>query len=104
MWSDGGEVMRGRPLAFIKKGTLSALERRDGVQTIWVDAINNEGFSGGPLVFRTSTSDAFKIAGVVNKFRTSHENVFDSEEIELICMLNTILVSYVLWTSNTLLT
>jgi S1-C subfamily serine protease len=79
MWSDGGEVMRGRPLAFIKKGTLSALERRDGVHTIWVDAINNEGFSGGPLLFRTGTSDAFKIAGVVNKFRTSYENVFDRE-------------------------
>jgi S1-C subfamily serine protease len=63
----------------IKLSPALALERRDGVHTIWVDAINNEGFSGGPLLFRTGTSDAFKIAGVVNKFRTSYENVFDRE-------------------------
>ena len=79
MWSDGGEVMRGRPLAFIKKGTLLSLDLRDGVQTIWVDAINNEGSPGGPLVFRTGVPNEFKIAGVVSKFRTSHENVFDRE-------------------------
>ena len=78
MWTDGGEVMRGRPCPFIKKGTLSsAFVSDDGVPRIYIDAINNEGFSGGPIVFHTHGKYDFRIAGVVSKFKIEYETVID---------------------------
>jgi S1-C subfamily serine protease len=78
MWSDGGEVMHGRPLPFIKKGTLSAaFDANDSVKRLYVDAINNEGFSGGPIVFTQSGKLAYQVVGVVSKFKTEYEPVID---------------------------
>jgi hypothetical protein len=54
MWADGGPMMCGRPLPFVKKGTLSAFETLSDPKILWIDAINNEGFSGGPLVFQSN--------------------------------------------------
>jgi hypothetical protein len=46
---------------------------------LWIDAINNEGFSGGPLVFQSNLPSEFKIAGVVSKYRIAEEAVLDAE-------------------------
>jgi len=77
MWGDIGAFMGGFPCPFAKKGTLSSL----GVgspQVLYVDAINNEGFSGGPLFFYPmSKPKELRIAGVVSKFRIEHEPVID---------------------------
>jgi hypothetical protein len=70
--------MAGRPCPFIKKGTLSsAFNSGDGVHRLYVDAINNEGFSGGPLVFAGHGTNDFRVAGVVSRFKTEHEPVLD---------------------------
>lgn len=80
MWTDGGDAMLGRPCPFIKKGTLSsAFVSDDGVPRIYIDAINNEGFSGGPIVFHTHGKNDFRIAGVVSKFKIEFEKVIDPE-------------------------
>jgi len=80
MWTDGGEAMLGRPCPFIKKGTLSsAFVSYDGVPRIYIDAINNEGFSGGPIVFHTHGNNDFRIAGVVSKFKIEFEKVIDPD-------------------------
>ncbi|PPD45703.1 MAG: hypothetical protein CTY16_09895 [Methylobacter sp.] len=78
MWTDAGSALAGRPCPFIKKGTLSsAFNTGDGVQRLFVDAINNEGFSGGPLVFTQPGKNDYRVAGVVSKFRIEYEQVLD---------------------------
>ena len=80
MWTDAGPALAGRPCPFIKRGTLSsAFNSGDGIQRIFVDAINNEGFSGGPLVFTPPASKDFRVAGVVSKFKTEYERVLDKD-------------------------
>lgn len=47
---------------------------------LYVDAINNEGFSGGPLYFfRNGDLNDPRIAGVVSKFKIEREVVLDAE-------------------------
>ena len=98
MWSNGGELMYGRPLPFVKKGTLSAgWDPEDDVKRLYVDAINNEGFSGGPLVFHEHTSGQLKVAAVVSKFKTEDEPVLNAkgEKTDLKIQYNTgFLVAY----------
>lgn len=78
MWADYGELTAGLPSPFIKKGTLSAIQM-DGPKLLYVDAINNEGFSGGPLYFfPRARPQEVRIAGVVSKYRTEEESVLDA--------------------------
>ena len=80
MHSNGGELMFGRPLPFVKKGTLSGgWDPEDAVKRLYVDAINNNGFSGGPLVFTEHTTGKLKVAAVVSKFKTEDEPVLNAQ-------------------------
>ena len=81
MWVDGGDAMGGRPVPFVKKGSVSNLELSPELAVFWIDALNNEGFSGGPLLYRTEAGGELKAAGVVSRFKTEHECVlgFDGE-------------------------
>jgi len=77
MWGDVGDFMGGLPCPFAKKGTLSSLSATRP-QVMYIDAINNEGFSGGPLFFYPAgRPHELRIAGVVSKFRVEHEAVLD---------------------------
>lgn len=81
MWSEGGDVMQGRPLPFVKKGTVSAgPDPNDDVKRIYVDALNNEGFSGGPLLASDPNTTSYRAIGVVSKFRIEYEDVIDEED------------------------
>jgi hypothetical protein len=83
MHVDIENLMGGLPLSFAKKGMLSAMSARQGeVHTLYVDAISNEGFSGGPLFFYHAVGKELpelRIAGVVSKFRTEYETVLDDK-------------------------
>lgn len=79
MWTDMGKAMAGRPCPFVKKGILAAMDHSNHVQRLYIDAINNEGFSGGPVLFKPSINSDFQVAGVVSSFKTEHEPVIDSE-------------------------
>jgi hypothetical protein len=69
MWVDYGPTIAGQAGAFLKKGTLSAC-MPGPPKALYVDAINNEGFSGGPLYyFRNGNMQDPYIAGVVSKER-----------------------------------
>lgn len=74
------KLNRGFPLPLVKKGIISAL--LEGVFVI--DAQNNRGFSGGPVVFQSRGSDEFKVAAVVSGYRLGYETVvLNGEETEL---------------------
>lgn len=77
MWGNIGSFMGGLPCPFAKKGTLSLLATGTP-HTLYVDAINNEGFSGGPLFFYPQGNNLdLRIAGVVSKFKVEYESVLD---------------------------
>jgi S1-C subfamily serine protease len=79
LWTDYGEVMAGLPGAFVKKGTLSAVTF-EHPKTLHVDAINNEGFSGGPLYFfKGKHPEQVSVAAIVSKYRTEQEPVLDRD-------------------------
>lgn len=77
LWTDYGDLLGGLPGPYLKKGALSAVTM-ESPQTLYVDAINNEGFSGGPLYFfKNGNMKEVCIAGIVSKYRTEHEPVID---------------------------
>lgn len=98
MHANAGELMYGRPLPFVKKGTLSAgWDPDDPVKRLYVDAINNEGFSGAPLVFQEHATGKLKVAAVVSKYKTEDEPVIgkDGEETGMTVKYNTgFLIAY----------
>lgn len=55
---------------FIKRGTMSAIvaTNPDAV-LLYIDGFNNEGFSGGPIVFWDFSDHVYKILGVVKGYK-----------------------------------
>lgn len=79
---DVGLLLDGRPLCYVKKGSVSALDSLTQPALV-LDAINNPGFSGGPVVFAPpgGAPNDLRIAAVVSKYRTEPEPVIaDGEE------------------------
>lgn len=70
--------VHGRVMPFIKRATLSGMiQVAPGTNQVMVlDGINNEGFSGGPLIFSSVTSGSC-VAGVIISYVTSTEPVMD---------------------------
>lgn len=75
---DYGPIADGQPGAFLKKGSLSAV-LPGPPRVFYIDALNNEGFSGGPLYFfRNGEVNMPCIAGVVSKYKTELESVINA--------------------------
>lgn len=78
-WSNVGGLLGGMPCAFVKKGAVSAIQFGDP-QVIHLDAINNEGFSGGPVFFYSPQRPREgRVAGVVSKYRVEFAPVLDAK-------------------------
>ena len=69
-WTTGGQHLnRGFPLPFVKGGIVAAYSMGGPISTIFLDAHGNQGFSGGPVVFRPQEGqDDFRVAGVVANY------------------------------------
>ena len=92
MWTEVGDINRNLPFPYIKKGILSSsFNDEDGIQRFFIDAINNPGFSGGPIVFSAPNKIEFKVAAVVSKFKIDFEEILtkDGEKTEFQCAYNT---------------
>lgn len=80
------------PIPLVKKAILSGMEPGK-YGTLYLDGINNPGFSGGPIVFAPHGKPRdFCIAGVVSGFRTEDIKALkgdDEDETDLIIRLNT---------------
>ncbi len=73
-----GGLLKKMPLAFVKKGYLSAMETNPRV--LYIDAINNEGFSGGPVfAYDEGKLQKLRIAAVVAGFQIQYEPVVDEQ-------------------------
>ena len=67
------------PVPFIKKACFSGLSG-DG-RLLFLDGINNPGFSGGPVCFKDSKTNKYKIAGLVNSYRYNKNPVYSDSGI-----------------------
>ncbi|MET7141426.1 MULTISPECIES: S1 family peptidase [Xanthomonas] len=78
------------PLPFVKKAIVSAMVVADGFETIFLDGLNNPGFSGGPVVFIPPGSNDFQVCSVVTSFRYVAEPVYEGDsEHSLVYRANT---------------
>jgi hypothetical protein len=73
----GHNLNRGFPIPLVKHGIIAALSGPRG-EPFLVDAINNPGFSGGPVV-RTENPNKPAIIGVVSAYKASQERVLNKE-------------------------
>lgn len=75
-----GSALADRPFPFVKRGNISAwLKEYDDTEIIFVDAINNEGFSGGPVIFQPHDQKHPQVCGIVSGYRTDSEPVLDDK-------------------------
>lgn len=80
MRGDLGNDNNGLPAPFVKLSILSASEEGDRtLKKIYLDGVNNPGFSGGPAVFFDPQKGAFKIAGVISGYRNDAQPVYEGE-------------------------
>lgn len=80
LWTNAGPAMGGWPFPFVKRATwASTTDIGDGVERFYLDALSNQGFSGGPVVFRKGTSTEFSVCAVASGFRTEREAVMDDK-------------------------
>jgi trypsin-like peptidase len=72
------------PIPFIKKAIMSALTNENGIGRIFLDGHNNQGFSGGPIVFRDlrRNNEVYKVAGVISGYRFDITPVATPEKIK----------------------
>lgn len=77
------------PVPFVKKACFSGVSESMGV--LFLDGINNPGFSGGPVCFKDSKTNNYKIAGLINSYRNNKCPVFknDGDKTDLYTLENT---------------
>jgi S1-C subfamily serine protease len=76
-----GDINNGFPIAFLKKGIISAW--RNGTNkysTTFVDGMNNPGFSGGPLFIGTkSPTETVKVLAIISGYRINPDRVINND-------------------------
>lgn len=75
-------INRGFPVPLVKKGIVSAFYDENDTTKFLLDAHNNPGFSGGPVVFRRpedSYTGELKVAAVISSYRYALEPVYQND-------------------------
>lgn len=76
-----GNVNYKYPIPFVKKGVLSSIISENNITEIFIDAHNNNGFSGGPVI-TVGTENQVQIVGV-NVSYIKHENIVPYDESDV---------------------
>lgn len=85
----GPDINQGFPIPLVRKGALSGMYP----DHLLIDAINNPGFSGSPVVFAAPQSNDFKVAAVISGYRVEYDPVLlNGEDVGLRYGYNTGLV------------
>lgn len=70
------EINNDFPLPFVKKASVSSMQGT----TIYLDGHNNQGFSGGPVVYTDIQSNVSKVCGVVSGYITHQADVVEQTD------------------------
>jgi Trypsin-like peptidase domain len=92
MRGEGSYLNAGFPIALVKSGICAGLVGGQQYMRIIVDALNNPGFSGGPIVFRDEWSGKLKVAGVISGFRYQVDTVYKCVDSPLVDTVATDLI------------
>lgn len=90
-------INRDFPIPLVKKATLSGyMKDENGAPYMFLDGINNPGFSGGPVIFKHGNDPLLKVAGVISGFNYSNEPAFQGDQATpLTVRMNTgIIIAY----------
>ncbi len=71
-----------RPMPFFKKATLSAVVTDHNARVVMLDGHNNQGFSGGPVVYKPSRGRGLSICAVVSGYNTADVPVHSRDGID----------------------
>jgi len=84
------------PMPFVKKGILSNFHITKQFKVLYLDGINNPGFSGGPIVYYNVKEKSFELCGIISGFRYEKQYAtFKESSTELEVKLNTgIIIGY----------
>jgi hypothetical protein len=67
-------------IPFVKKGIISAMGPKNQARVLYLDGHNNQGFSGGPVIYSNFfNKNTLSIAGVVAAYRTNKTPVKNSK-------------------------
>jgi hypothetical protein len=93
LFGDLKELNNGYPLPFAKKATLSMINVTKN-SVMYLDGINNSGFSGGPVAFAVAGNQKlWRIAGVISSYLTAPEVIsHQNEDVGLRYAANTGLI------------
>lgn len=69
-----GNFNLGYPIPLVKKATYSGVALDNNVSYVLLDGINNPGFSGGPIIFRSSDGKKQELIGVIGGYFTFQTN------------------------------
>ena len=75
------EFNRNRPLPFVKKTCLSGASPNHDI--LFLDGHNNQGFSGGPVVFYDYQEHVFKVLGVISGYISHIGEVISTSDTKL---------------------
>lgn len=84
------------PTPFVKKGILSNFLIEKDFKILFLDGINNPGFSGGPIVYLDKRTNNFNLCGIISGYRPEVKNITQNNlEINLQYSVNTgIIIGY----------
>lgn len=96
LFTDASVHNYGFPLPFVKKATLSGLGGTLDRPIMFLDGINNPGFSGGPVVSLFRGVQNPVIIGIISAYRTQPAPIFyKGKQLELVHRENTgIIIAY----------
>ena len=86
-----------KEMAFVKRGSMSAMDGKDPDAVIlYIDGINNKGFSGGPILYFDLNKHEYRIIGVVEGYKFENaEELIGGKAVETKLLVNSgILVGY----------
>jgi hypothetical protein len=66
----------GFPIAFVKSATCAGLGGTVAARVMFLDGINNPGFSGGPIVYTDYGTNRLKLAGIVSAYRFNETRIW----------------------------
>jgi hypothetical protein len=73
-----GKQNHGKSFPLVRKGILSSIPCQDVPNGLfYIDAMNNPGFSGSPIIFKPSNSSVFRIAGVIHGYLPEEIPLYD---------------------------
>jgi S1-C subfamily serine protease len=71
---------KGFPVPFVKKATLSAFGGTPAFQMLFLDGINNPGFSGGPIISLQKGWRNPLVVGVISAYRYNEQPVYLNDQ------------------------